>query len=94
MNPVIHLSAALLAGILLGGFYFRHLRSSLDSLLENPRPVRGMLFGFAVRLSAVTAGFLLVASGSWERMLAALLGFILARGFLIRRWGSGPAVQS
>jgi len=45
-----------------------------------------------VRMVVVLPGFYFVMSGHWERLVMALLGFILIRMILTRRLGMDKAV--
>lgn len=70
----------------LGGFYFWALWRSVRKLADEQQ-VRSLLLGYFFRLGVVLAGFFLIMGGHWERLVAALLGFLLMRGILVRRWG-------
>jgi F1F0 ATPase subunit 2 len=78
---------AFVAGTVLGAFYFTALWRTVRRLPDEPRPLRLILGSFAVRQAVVLPGFYLVMSGHWERLAAALLGFILIRGICVRRFG-------
>jgi len=80
------LIASFLAGMALGGFYFWALWRSVRKLADEQQ-VRSLLLGYFFRLGVVLAGFFLIMGGHWERLVAALLGFLLMRGILVRRWG-------
>ena len=89
---VAFLSAAFAAGLVLGAFYFISLWRTVRKLPDTQRPLRLMLGSFAVRMAVVLPGFYFVMSGHWERLVMALIGFILARKLLTRRYGLGVAV--
>lgn len=83
MSTVIALSVA--AGAGLGLLYFGGLWLTIRRLAGSRRPA--LLFGssLAVRLSLTVVGFYFVMDGSWERALACLGGFLIARQVLISR---------
>jgi F1/F0 ATPase, Methanosarcina type, subunit 2 len=85
------LSGAFAAGLVLGAFYFIALWRTVRKLPDTPRPLRLMLGSVVVRMAVVLPGFYFVMSGHWERLVMALLGFILMRKLLTRRFGSGVA---
>ncbi len=80
MSAVIVLSVA--AGVGLGLLYFGGLWLTVRRLAGSRRPA--LLFGssFVVRLSLTVIGFYFVMDGSWERALACLGGFLIARQIL------------
>ncbi len=78
---------AFTAGILLGIFYFGFLWLVVKKLPESRHPVLLVIGSFVLRLSVTLLGFYLVFGGSWQRILACLIGFIVARTYLIRTLG-------
>lgn len=88
---VAFLSGAFAAGLVLGAFYFIALWRTVCKLPDTPHPLRLMLGSFVVRIAVVLPGFYFVMSGHWERLVMALLGFILMRRLLTGRFGSGAA---
>ena len=86
------LSGAFAAGLVLGSFYFIALWRTVKRLPDTQRPLRVMLGSVVVRMAVVLPGFYFVMSGHWERLVMALIGFILARKLLTRHYGSGVAV--
>jgi len=85
------LSGVFAAGLVLGAFYFITLWQTVKRLPDTPRPLRLMLGSFALRMLVVLPGFYFVMSGHWERLVIALIGFILMRQLLTRRFGLGVA---
>ena len=83
------LSGAFAAGLVLGAFYFIALWRTVRKLPDAPRPLRLMLGSFIVRMAVVLSGFYFVMSGHWERLVIALIGFILMRQLLTSRFGLG-----
>lgn len=87
MTTVFILFFDFAAGLLLGLFYFTTLWRTVRKLPDTPTPLRLMLGSFVVRLAVVLPGFYFIMSGHWERLAAAMLGFILIRIIFVRRYG-------
>jgi len=82
------LAAALFLGMLLSGGYFIALWLTLRRLPHCRRPVMLLIPSLLARLSLLLIGFYLILKiGHWDHLLAALIGFILARTLLSRRLG-------
>jgi len=93
MITVALLSVAFVAGLVLGAFYFIALWRTVKRLPDTPSPLRLMLGSFFVRMAVLLPGFYFVMSGGhWERIIMALIGFILMRKLLTRHFGPGVAV--
>ncbi|MRR57565.1 MAG: ATP synthase subunit I [Deltaproteobacteria bacterium] len=88
----ISLSLAVLAGAALGLFYFGGLWLTVRRLAGSRRPGMLMLGSFVVRLLVTLCGFYLVMDDSWERLLAGLAGFLVARVALTRALGKKGTV--
>ncbi|MBN1614664.1 MAG: ATP synthase subunit I [Deltaproteobacteria bacterium] len=93
LDTAMYLVMALAAGTVLGLLYFWGLRVTVDRLVSTSRPVRLMLSSYALRAGGLLTGFYLIMGGHGERLVALLVGFLLARHTLIRRWG-GTATPS
>jgi len=97
MNELLYEPLALglagIAGLLLGAVFFGGLWWTLRKGLQSPRPGRWLLGSLVLRTGIVLAGFYLVGAGHWERMLACLLGFTIAR-LALTRVAARPAAVS
>ncbi len=80
-------------GFALGSFYFGSLWLTVKQLPTTTQPVRLFVSSFFLRISIVSICFYLVMDGQWERILICLLGFIIARILLVRRWEPKPYLQ-
>ncbi len=78
---------ALTAGMGLGLFYFLILWFTVQRLCSSHTPGRLMIFSYAARLALVLTGFYLIMDHRWERVAAALGGFIIMRVILTRLLG-------
>jgi F1F0 ATPase subunit 2 len=80
---------ALLAGVLLGTFFFGGLWWTIRKGVSSQRPVIWFFGSLLLRTTVVLAGFIFVAQGDWRRLVACLPGFFLAR-LLVMRFNRGP----
>ena len=84
MNETLLLILAGLAGAALGAIFFGGLWWTVRKGVSSPRPALWFFGSLLARMSIVLAGFYFVGSGHWERLVAALLGFIVARLIVVR----------
>jgi F1F0 ATPase subunit 2 len=90
MNDLLALAMAWLAGIVLGVLFFGGLWWTVRKALVSKQPTIWFLGSFLIRASIVLAGFYVVAGGHWDRLLASLIGFVIAR-YLVMRLAGLPA---
>ena len=69
----------LLAGLLLGMFFFGGLWWTIRRGVSSKQPAALFFFSLLLRTGVALAGFYFVARGDWRRVVACLVGFILAR---------------
>jgi len=80
------LAVALFWGAVLSGIYFGALWLTLRRLTHSRRPAVLLMMSLLVRLTLVLTGFYLILDGAhWDRLLAALFGFITVRTLLMRK---------
>lgn len=84
MTEVLILAGDLLAGVLLGAFFFGGLWWTVRS--TSPSQWSGLLFAgsLLVRMAVAVSGFYFVSHGNWQKLLACLAGFLIARVALTR----------
>ena len=92
MNEPLAWVLAGMAGLVLGTVFFGGLWWTVRKGVSSPRPARWFLGSLLLRTGIVLAGFCFVTGGHWERLLACLLGFIIAR-FIVMRLTEPPAVH-
>jgi F1F0 ATPase subunit 2 len=92
MNDPLAIVLATVAGILLGVIFFGGLWWTVREGMSSRRPGIWFLGSLIVRMSVVMLGFFLVGQGDWKRLVACLVGFILARIAVIR-WTRSPFQQ-
>jgi len=76
-----------MVGAAIGAIYFAGLWETVRKLSETNKPFRRVVLSFALRMILLISGFYLVMQGEWERLVAAMIGLILAREFLVRKLG-------
>ena len=79
MNSAISLTPALVAGFLIGAVFFGGLWWTVRKAVTSQSPALWFLGSLLLRVSMVLAGFYFVGRESWQRWLACLIGFALAR---------------
>lgn len=82
--PWIEWALALLAGGMLGLFFFGGLWWTLRRALASKRPALWVMGSLLLRVGITGGGFVLVSAGQWQRVLACLLGFLIARQAVTR----------
>lgn len=86
----ITLLLSLLTGVGLGILFFGGLWLTVQRLQAAAHPKAFLAGSFAGRVGAVMLGFYLVltwSGGGWVPVAVCLIGFMLARLVLVRRWG-------
>jgi F1F0 ATPase subunit 2 len=82
---VLYLAMAFLVGMGTGMLYFGGLWWTVRQLPFVRQPALLTMGSFLVRTGISLTAFYLASEGHWERILISLLGFIIIRGFLVRR---------
>ena len=91
--PLIQMILFFIAGMALGLFYFGGLWLTLEHLKKTEHPYLFTLLSFFGRTAAALVCFyLIVREGRLDRLITALVGFILIRVILIRM--KGPEKKS
>lgn len=90
MDEIVTLVSAGVAGLLLGGIFFGGLWWTVRKGVSVKRPALLFLVSLVLRTAVTVAGFYVVGDGHWQRLLACLLGFVIAR-FMVTRLAGPPA---
>jgi F1F0 ATPase subunit 2 len=85
MSDTPALALALLAGALLGVFFFGGLWWTVQKGLASETPALWFLGSLVLRTGVTLAAFYFVSQGHWSRLGACLLGFVVAR-VVIAKW--------
>jgi F1F0 ATPase subunit 2 len=87
MNEILTAGLAAAAGLLLGAICFGGLWWTVRKGVASPRPVLWFAGSLLVRMGIVLPGFYFVGGGELPRLLACLLGFLIARWVVTRLTG-------
>lgn len=85
MTEMLLLALALVAGVALGLFFFGGLWWTVQRGVVSRHPALLFTGSMVLRLGVAAGGFWLVSAGDWRRLVACLVGFLLAR-WLVTRW--------
>ena len=88
MNETLTLALAWLAGGLLGAIFFGGLWWTVRNGVSSPQPALWFFGSLLLRMSIVLAGFYFVSGGQWKRLVACLVGFVIAR--VVVTWLTRP----
>ena len=87
MTQAVTLIGAFCAGLVVGLGYFGGLWFTVRYLPRARRPELVSLASLLLRLALTLVAFYLIMGGRWERLLAALAGFLIMRTVLVRYLG-------
>ena len=88
MNETLTMLLAWLAGGVLGTIFFGGLWWTVRKGVSSKQPALWFFGSLLLRMSIALAGFYFVSGGHWDRLLACLLGFVIARFIVTRLTGS------
>ncbi len=94
MSEAVMLALAGIAGAALGVIFFGGLWWTVRKSVASKRPALWFFGSLLLRTAIVLAGFYLVSDGRWQRILACLIGFFVARFIVtlrLRPTGCPPA---
>jgi F1F0 ATPase subunit 2 len=87
MFDTVSLSIYFGVGAALGAVHFTGLWMTVRRLPAAKHPLIFLYGGFLARTALLMTGFTLLTDGRGESLATALLGFLLAREVLVRRFG-------
>lgn len=79
MNSILALVLAWMAGGALGAFFFGGLWWTVRKSLVSAWPALWVFGSFLLRTVGTMVGFYFVSNNDWQRALACLVGFVMAR---------------
>lgn len=91
MNEWLTLALAGLAGLVLSALSFGGLWWTVRLGIVSRRPALLFLGSLLLRTAVVVTGFYFVGDGDWQRLLACLVGFVVARSIIMRL--AGPPLE-
>ena len=83
----IILCLGFLSGIAIGVFYFGGIWFTVQNMTKVKSPRLWVLSSFVLRAVIVLAAFYGMLQYRWEFLAVALAGFMIARFYLVRKWG-------
>jgi F1F0 ATPase subunit 2 len=84
MSNGLELAPAVICGVLLGVIFFGGLWWTVRRGILSATPALWFFGSLLIRSTTALAGFYAVSQGEWRRLLACLLGFLLARFAVMR----------
>jgi F1F0 ATPase subunit 2 len=93
-DTILILIGMFMAGLALGAFYFISLWQTVRSVMHTENRARLLMISFVVRLAVILTAFFLLMNGHWERLAAAMVGFIVMRKILTYHLGPQKTVET
>jgi len=84
MNELLNLVSALVAGFLLGAFFFGGLWWTTQKGLSSRRPALWFFGSLLLRTGTAVAGFYFASGGHLGRLFMCLLGFVIMRRIVFK----------
>lgn len=84
MNEPWTLILSGVGGLFIGAFFFGGLWWTVRKGALSPHPALWFFGSLLLRMGIVLAGFFFIGGGQWQRLLVCLLGFVIARFFVLR----------
>jgi len=84
MSEIARVLAAILAGMLIGVFFFGGLWWTVRKTLSSPQAALWFSGSFLARTAVTLIGFYFAAEGDWRRTAGCMAGFLGARRFVMR----------
>jgi F1F0 ATPase subunit 2 len=84
MSEIAKVMAAVLAGTMLGLFFFGGLWWTVRKTLTSPQAALWFSGSFLARTTVTMLGFYFAAQGDWHRMAGCVAGFLGARLLVVR----------
>ena len=79
MNEIVYMTLVFIVGLLLGTIFFGGLWFTVKKLVTSKIPALLFIGSFILRVSITLIGFYYISTGSWQRLLICVAGFIIAR---------------
>jgi F1F0 ATPase subunit 2 len=93
MSDIQALAPALVIGALLGAFFFGGLWWTVQKGVASEKPALWFLGSLLLRTAVILTSFYFVSQGHWSRLVACLLGFLIARVIVVKRLTRAPAKE-
>ncbi len=92
MNDILAFAVTIVAGFILGIFFFGGLYWTVRIGMKSKNPAFLFVVSFFIRTSSVLAGFYFLLEGHWEKLVTSMIGFLLAR-ILIMQLSKPPSKE-
>ena len=83
MNEISTMILSFTGGILLGIIFFGGLWFTVKKIVAAKTPAVLVFISFIIRVAITVIGFYFIGSGNWQKLIACMLGFIIARFIVI-----------
>ncbi|MFZ1038100.1 MAG: ATP synthase subunit I [Smithella sp.] len=93
LNTLFILILMFMAGLALGALYFISLWETVRRLERTGGGAHLLAISFVVRLAIILIVFFFLMHGHWERLAAAMVGFVVIRKILTYHLGPQKAVK-
>src|SRR5580658_10035445 len=90
MIEFMDVSLALLAGLLLGAFFFGGLWWTVQKGIASQNPALWFFASLLFRTGLTLFGIYFVSQGHWSRLASCLLGFVIARVIVVKWLAHAP----
>lgn len=94
VNTIVSLALMFTAGLVLGAFYFIGLWQTLRRIQHTGSRARLLIVSYVLRLGIVLTILYLLMDSRWERLAAAMIGFVLMRKILTYHLGRQKTMES
>ena len=84
MNETMTIIGVLIIGLLLGIFFFGGLWWTTQKGIQSKSPALWFLGSLIIRMAITITAFYYISRDHWDRALICLIGFIIARGIIMR----------
>ncbi|MGB3345163.1 MAG: ATP synthase subunit I [Aequorivita sp.] len=94
INEVLGLLPAVFAGIVLGIIFFGGLWLTVRKGLDSKNATLIFMGSLIIRMAIVLVGFYYIGGDNWQKLLACLGGFLIARIVITRLTKKGKLLKS
>ena len=84
MNEALYLVLSLIAGFLLGAFFFGGLWWTVQKGISSRHPALWFSCSLLLRTGIAVSGFYFASGGHWERLLVCIFGFFIMRRVVLK----------
>jgi F1F0 ATPase subunit 2 len=93
MIDISAIALTFFAGGLMGVFFFAGLWWTVQNGVVSEKPALWFLSSLLLRTGVILGGFYFVSQGHWSRLVACLVGFLIARVIVVKRLTRAPVEE-